>query len=220
MGVTSNCACSLFRAMNLTEKRGTIVSCDESVQFFNGTNLTLITKILHTYLLFYISSWYIYEIKIHVKYIYCHKFETKLLLITGLQSRKIGKSQSSFTWQSVKGGCNIYALFNVNAPVIRKIYILLPDPELVECSYTPKLTFHPVHEVPMLQGWFASYRYPSDSQLQQFCAMLNESDVRKERGRPVSLINLQHWWRNERAKFRRSGESSIHTSSGEFHVSD
>ena len=29
-------------------------SCDESVQYFSGTNFALITKILHTYLPFYI----------------------------------------------------------------------------------------------------------------------------------------------------------------------
>ena len=39
-------------------------------------------EILHTYLPFYIWSWYIYEMKVHIKYIYYYKFETKLLLIT------------------------------------------------------------------------------------------------------------------------------------------
>ena len=32
-----------------------------------------------SYLLFYI--WSVYEIMIHIKYVCCHKFETKLLLI-------------------------------------------------------------------------------------------------------------------------------------------
>ena len=41
-------------------------SCDESVKYFSGTNFALITKILHTYLPFYIWSWYIYEIKVHI----------------------------------------------------------------------------------------------------------------------------------------------------------
>ena len=39
-------------------------------------------EILHTYLPFYIWSWYIYETKVHIKNIYYYKFETKLLLIT------------------------------------------------------------------------------------------------------------------------------------------
>ena len=39
-------------------------------------------EILHTYLPFYIWSWYIYEMKVHIKYSYYYKFETKLLLIT------------------------------------------------------------------------------------------------------------------------------------------
>ena len=31
----------------------------------------------NTSYIYYIWSWYIYEIKIHTQYIYCHKFETK-----------------------------------------------------------------------------------------------------------------------------------------------
>ena len=50
------------RPEHSTVKHG---SCDESVQYFSGMNFALITKILHTYLLFYIWSWYIYEIKVH-----------------------------------------------------------------------------------------------------------------------------------------------------------
>ena len=30
-----------------------------------------------------------------------------------------GKSQSSSTWRSIKGGCNLYALMAVNAPIMR-----------------------------------------------------------------------------------------------------
>ena len=47
-------------------------------------------EILHTYLPFYIWSWYIYEMKVHIKYIYYYKFEMKLLLITN-KNRKIGR---------------------------------------------------------------------------------------------------------------------------------
>ena len=35
---------------------------------------------------------------------------------------KIGKSQSSFTWKSVEGDCNVYALFAVNMEIIRMVY--------------------------------------------------------------------------------------------------
>ena len=52
-----------------------------------------------------------------MKYIYCHKFETKFIADSQLQTRKIGKSQSSFAWGSMKGDCNVYALFAVNAPI-------------------------------------------------------------------------------------------------------
>ena len=45
----------------------------------------------------------------------CHKFETKLLLITNTSFRKIEKGQSSFIWRSRKGDCNAYALIAVNA---------------------------------------------------------------------------------------------------------
>ena len=59
---TSNWACSEKLVTVLIK----IVSCDESVWCFSRTNLARITKILHTYLLFYIWSWYINEIKIHI----------------------------------------------------------------------------------------------------------------------------------------------------------
>ena len=51
-----------------TENEVRCCSCDESVQYFNGTNFALITKILHTYLPFYIWSWYIYEMKVHIHF--------------------------------------------------------------------------------------------------------------------------------------------------------
>ena len=51
-----------------------------------------------------IWSWYIYEVKIHVQSIYCHKVETKLLLITN--------TKKPFTCMAVNGGhCNVNALF-------------------------------------------------------------------------------------------------------------
>ena len=36
--------------------------------------------------------------------------------------RKTEKSQSSFTWQSMEGDCNAYALIAVNAPIMRVVY--------------------------------------------------------------------------------------------------
>ena len=36
--------------------------------------------------------------------------------------RKLGRVGSSFTWWSVERACNIYALFTVNAPIIRMVY--------------------------------------------------------------------------------------------------
>ena len=43
-------------------------------------------------------------------------------------SRKIGKSQSSFTWWSVEGDCNVYAPFAVNEPIIRMFCSKLQQP--------------------------------------------------------------------------------------------
>ena len=69
----------------------------------------------------HIWSWYIYEIKMHInifittslKWNYCWQLT---------QSRKIGASQSSFTWRSMEGDCNVYALFTMNALIIRMVY--------------------------------------------------------------------------------------------------
>ena len=47
--------------------------------------------------------------------------ETKLLLITNTIYRKIEKSQSSFTWWSMKRDCNAYAHVAVNAPFMRMV---------------------------------------------------------------------------------------------------
>ena len=59
--------------------------------------------------------------KVHMKYIYCYKFETKLLLIT---NRKLGKlGESKFIHMTVNGGglsC-LRPLFAVNAPNRRVI---------------------------------------------------------------------------------------------------
>ena len=91
-------------------------------------------EILHTYLPFYIWSWYIYEMKVHIKYIYYYKFETKLLLITN-KNYENWVSQSSFTWRSMEGDCYVYAHSSLwmcptrperyNA---KMVYSLLPGP--------------------------------------------------------------------------------------------
>ena len=51
-----------------------------------------------------------------MKYIYYHKFETKLLLVTNTTYRKLGKVNGSFTWRSMEleMDCNVDALFAVN----------------------------------------------------------------------------------------------------------
>ena len=46
--------------------------------------------------------------KVHIKYIYYNKFETKFLLITN-KNYENWESQSSFTWRSMEGDCNVYA---------------------------------------------------------------------------------------------------------------
>ena len=61
----------------------------------------------------------------HVKYIYLHKFEMKLLLMHNYNLGKIGKSQNSFTRRSMEGDCNAYALIAVSAPIMRIVYCVL-----------------------------------------------------------------------------------------------
>ena len=115
------------------------MNCDETVLVFSEMSLALITKILHTYLLFYIWSLYIYEIK---KHIYCHKFEKKYCW-EPTQSRKMRSSQSSFMWQSMEGECNVYALFPVNAPIIRMLYSVWDrNCQMIVCAYVDLSTNH------------------------------------------------------------------------------
>ena len=45
------------------------------------------------------------KLRSNMKSIYCHKFE-------------IVKTRSSFTWWSMEGDCNVYALFTMNAIII------------------------------------------------------------------------------------------------------
>ena len=68
-----------------------------------------------------------YEIKMNLKYIYCHKSEMISLLIHNHNLGKIGKSQSKFIWWSVEGDCNAYALITVNAPIMRMVYCSLTN---------------------------------------------------------------------------------------------
>ena len=49
----------------------------------------------YTYLPFHIWSLYIYEIKIHIKSIYCHKFETKLFADS---QHNLGKGRVKMHW--------------------------------------------------------------------------------------------------------------------------
>ena len=83
-------------------------------------NLALITKILHTYLLFYIWSWYICEIKILVKYIYCHKFEMEIIAGNQHNLGKLGRVKVH-SHGGQEGDCK-QALFIVKAPIIRIVY--------------------------------------------------------------------------------------------------
>ena len=61
----------------------------------------------------------------YIKYIHCHKFETKLLLITNTIYWKIETSPSSFTWRSMERNCYTYALIAVNAPILKMVYVIL-----------------------------------------------------------------------------------------------
>ncbi|XP_072042399.1 uncharacterized protein [Amphiura filiformis] len=82
-------------------------------------------------------------------------------------------------------------------------------PELNSNPIPQKLTFHPQHEVPVLREWFSTHSYPSEYQYEQFCALINTSAVRLERGRPVEVIHLKNWWKNERQKGKRQLVMSI-----------
>ena len=84
-----------------TKKKLSAPPRDKTVKVSSSTNIALITNI-HNYLQFHIWYWYINEIKIHIKYIHCHKFETKLLLTARTIWENAEKSQSSFTWWSME----------------------------------------------------------------------------------------------------------------------
>ena len=85
----------MFRAIsNLTENdRGTVLSCDESVvfQLVVTFQLALITKKCFLHIYCFIFDCDTYDIKMHMKSVYCHKFETNLFAAQ-TQSRKSGKS--------------------------------------------------------------------------------------------------------------------------------
>ena len=61
--------------------------------------------------------------KIHIKNIYCHKIETKLLLVT----THLGKwEESQFIHvAAMEGDCNVYFFLDVSAPVERMVYMML-----------------------------------------------------------------------------------------------
>ena len=103
-GVTSNWACSeqLVTSLKMRHNRELRWECVDfqwDEPYTNHNNIS--------YLLLYIWSWYSYEIKIHMKSIYCgiycHKFETKLLLMITNTIYENWAVQSSFTWRSVEG---------------------------------------------------------------------------------------------------------------------
>ena len=77
---------------------------------FSATNLALITKILQAYLLFYIWTWYIYEIKTHIKY------WNEIITDNAIEKlRRVKLHSHDGQWRG--RGCNAYALIAVNAPI-------------------------------------------------------------------------------------------------------
>ena len=66
--------------------------------------------------------------KIHIEYIHCLKFETKLLLIANTIEEKTKKTQSSFTRWSMEGngeGLYAYELIPLYARILRMVHVLI-----------------------------------------------------------------------------------------------
>ena len=112
-------------ASQLTEKEAQSWAVMRLCRFSAGWTLHKSQKYFIHICCFIIWSWYIYEIKIHINYIYWHQVWKEIIAESQPQSRKIGKSQSSFTSRSKEGdcnACNAYALIAVNVPIMRMVY--------------------------------------------------------------------------------------------------
>ena len=99
-GVTSNWTCSeqlttLMKMRHNSEMQWECLVFQRDEACTNHKNTSI-----HTYLVFYIWSWYIYEIKMHIKYIYSTRLKQSYCW-KPTQSRIIRTSQSSFTWWSM-----------------------------------------------------------------------------------------------------------------------
>ena len=119
--ITPNWACT--EQLQISLKKAQYWAVMRMCSFSAGRTFALITNILHIYLLFYIWSWYIYEIKIHatsLKQNYCW---------SQTHSIENWEESNSFTWRSMEGDCNVYALFAVNAPIMRMIFIDPDNPD-------------------------------------------------------------------------------------------
>nr|XP_054760951.1 uncharacterized protein LOC129267242 [Lytechinus pictus] len=83
----------------------------------------------------------------------------------------------------------------------------LKSPEQhIETSNT-KVTFHPSLEVPLLREWYQDFPHPPEGLLHQYCNVLNNMETRKGGKKPVELMHLKNWWKNERAKHKRQSIS-------------
>nr|AGY49077.1 compass-like protein [Paracentrotus lividus] len=88
-----------------------------------------------------------------------------------------------------------YQTFNINR---------LQSPEQHMETSNHKVTFDPTQEVPLLREWYQDFPHPSEALLHQYCNVLNNLTTRKGRKRPVELMHLKNWWKNERAKHKRN----------------
>ena len=81
--------------------------------------------LIHVYVnskiwMFYIIwSWYIYEIKVHIEYVHCHKFETKLSMVHNHNLGNLCSVKVHSLHLVVNRGGKSYTLTTANVPTIR-----------------------------------------------------------------------------------------------------
>ena len=122
-GVTSSWAWSEQLETSLKMRYNTIVSCDETVVFqrdepcTNHKNTSYISTVSYLIL---IHLWSLDTYKIYL----LPQVWNENTADNQHNLGKLGRVKSSFIWLSMEGDCNVYALFAVNAPIIRMVYVV------------------------------------------------------------------------------------------------
>ena len=86
---------------------------------------------------------------------------------------------------------------------VKPIFITFADyPKDISTSKDSRMTFHPVHEIPLLREWFHENPNPSDKKLTKYTNKLNAGHTRQERPK-LTIAKLKIWWKNERQREKK-----------------